>query len=288
MNRYFIYPLYILLVFCSCNQQNSSGVLPAETISSEKIISLNAAITELIYAAGAQDRLVAVDAGSTYPEATKQLPSVGSTRQMNVESILATPAKIILCVEGEVNDAILAQLKAAGKAVIVFPKQYSMEGTLAFNTAVLSFLGKGDNAELLNAKLKQDFGEIIPLEKKPKVLFIYARGKGLLMVGGKETPLGSFIELSGAENVANDITGYKPFSAEALIAYNPDVILMFDEGQQSLGSADGVWTIEGMSKTNAGKNKNLIVMPSSLIATFGPRLGEALKAFNLKLHDSVG
>ena len=121
-------------------------------------------------------------------------------------------------------------------------------------------------------------------DKKPKVLFIYARGAGNLMVAGKETPLHSMIELAGAENAAAELTDFKPLTPEALLTTNPDVILMFDSGLQSLGGVDGLLKVEGIAATNAGKNKKVVSMDGQLLSGFGPRLGEAVVELHNKLQ----
>ena len=71
---------------------------------------------------------------------------------------------------------------------------------------------------------------------------------------------------------------------EALINANPDYILLFDRGLQSLGGKEGVLKIEGVSATNAGKKMNIISMDGQLLSGFGPRLGEATLQLNQLLQ----
>ena len=104
------------------------------------------------------------------------------------------------------------------------------------------------------------------------------------MVAGKETPLHSMIELAGAENAAAELTDFKPLTPEALLTTNPDVILMFDSGLQSLGGVDGLLKVEGIAATNAGKNKKVVSMDGQLLSGFGPRLGEAVVELHNKLQ----
>src|SRR5690606_10051182 len=82
--------------------------------------------------------------------------------------------------------------------------------------------------------------------KKPRVLFIYARGAGTMMVGGKGTQVDKVIELAGAENAAKDFDEYKPLTPEALVAYNPDVLLFFSSGLSSLGEEQGLLQVQGV------------------------------------------
>ncbi|RYE25552.1 MAG: hemin ABC transporter substrate-binding protein, partial [Sphingobacteriales bacterium] len=123
------------------------------------------------------------------------------------------------------------------------------------------------------------------LTKQPNVLFIYARGAGTLMVAGDHTYPNSMIKLSGGKNAITGFEDFKPLTAEALVAANPDVILMFDSGLQSLGGADGLMQIPGLAQTNAGKKKQVIEMDGQYLTGFGPRTGEAIATLSKKLNE---
>src|SRR5690606_33860565 len=118
----------------------------------------------------------------------------------------------------------------------------------------------------------------------PKVLFIYARGTGTMMVAGKDTQVGKMIELAGGVNAVNDFADFKPLTAEALVAANPDVILLFDSGLSSLGGIDGLWEVQGNKQTNAGKNRKVIEMDGQFLTGFSQRLGKALEELGKKIH----
>jgi iron complex transport system substrate-binding protein len=117
----------------------------------------------------------------------------------------------------------------------------------------------------------------------PKVLFIYARGTGTMMVSGRGTPIEKMIELAGGINATPDFENYKPLTAEALVTANPDVILLFDSGLESLGGTDGLLAVQGIAQTNAGKNSRVIVMDGHLLSGFSPRLGKALQELSQKI-----
>ena len=180
------------------------------------------------------------------------------------------------------NPTLNEQLKAANVSLKIINQEYSTEGTKNLITEIAKFLKK-ENYQPLLENIDRQIAEIKPFEKKPKVLFIYARGAGNLMVAGKETPLHHMIELAGADNAAATITDFKPLTPEALLTINPDVILLFDTGLQSLGGIDGLLKVEGISATNAGKNQKIITMDGQLLSGFGPRLGEAVVELHNKL-----
>ena len=72
----------------------------SQAIAAERIISLSPSTTELAYAAGLGDNLVAVSAYSDYPEAAKKLEHVASWQGVNVERILALKPDLILAWRG--------------------------------------------------------------------------------------------------------------------------------------------------------------------------------------------
>jgi iron complex transport system substrate-binding protein len=136
---------------------------------------------------------------------------------------------------------------------------------------------KHEQAIIAISNLTTDLESIPSLEKKPKVLFIYARGAGTLMVAGTDTQMHNFIYMAGAENAVTDFKDFKPLTPEALLQANPDAILLFSSGLESLEGTEGLMQIPGISETNAGKNKKFIAMDGALISGFGPRLGQGLK-----------
>jgi iron complex transport system substrate-binding protein len=122
---------------------------------------------------------------------------------------------------------------------------------------------------------------VIPQSKK--VLFIYARGAGTMMVAGQETPLDKIITLAGAKNAANGFKDFKPLTTEALVAANPDVILLFDSGLESVGGVNGLLKVPGIPQTTAGKQQKIIAMDGQFLSGFGPRVLEAVKELSEKL-----
>jgi len=114
-------------------------------------------------------------------------------------------------------------------------------------------------------------------------LFIYARGANMLMVSGTGTPIDAMIHLAGGTNAVTGFADFKPLTPEAVITANPDVILLFDSGAESVSGIEGVLKLPGVSKTNAGKNKKIITMDGGLLTNFGPRTGEAAEALNALL-----
>lgn len=285
--RKYIYIFAATLSLLACNKketnQSSTDAIENEAEQNQKIVSLNGAISEALVILGAESQIIGVDVTSTYPESLKtKATDLGHVRSITAESILSLKPNVVFATSKDVNPTLNEQLKAANVSLKIINQEYSTEGTKNLITEIAKFLKK-ENYQPLLENIDRQIAEIKPFEKKPKVLFIYARGAGNLMVAGKETPLHHMIELAGADNAAATITDFKPLTPEALLTINPDVILLFDTGLQSLGGIDGLLKVEGISATNAGKNQKIITMDGQLLSGFGPRLGEAVVELHNKL-----
>ncbi len=247
-----------------------------------RIVSLNGTITEILFALELGEKVVGVDVTSVYPEQTSTLPNLGHITQLNIESLFGLKPSHVLAFEEDLNPQLEKQLKDAKITCIAFEKSTTIEGTKDLINGIAKAFQKNEKAQRLSSKIVDEAIKIQKLPNKPKVLFVYARGAGNLMVGGEETPVEAVIEMAGGSNAAKGFKDYKPLTTEALTTFNPDVILMFDSGAKSLGP-NGIWNVPGMSLTKAGKAKKIITMDGLLLSGFGPRVGQAIQELNREL-----
>ncbi|AEA44687.1 heme/hemin ABC transporter substrate-binding protein [Fluviicola taffensis] len=275
--------LALLSLTTACNSGSKSeeekAKLSKEKVEEKRIVSLNGSVTEIIYAVDSQKELIGVDVTSTFPAAAEKLTNLGHVRKLAIESLLALNPSHVVMLEDEVSPDLKSKLKQAKIELVTFKHPNSLEESKSLVKEVASWLGKSDKATEIVSKIDSDIKNISKLDKKPKVLFVYARGAGTLMVAGEQTPLEKMIVLAGGENAGKGFTDFKPLTSESVIAANPDVILMFTSGAQSLGP-DGIFNVPGVSSTNAGKNKALIQMDGQLLSGFGPRVADAIVELN--------
>ena len=286
---------FIIHFFTSINMKKSVWaiaifvLLSLNTIAAApaRIICLNGAITETVDALGFGKQIVATDVTSTYPAYINQLPKVSKNRSVSAEGLLSFSPTLILAGENAVSKEIEYQLQSAGVKLVVIKQQYSVAGSVAFIKAVAAALNVPDKGAALckeqEAKINKALNAVKQHKTNAKVLFIYARGTGVMMVAGKNTSLDAIINLAGAKNAVSEFTEFKPYTTEALIKANPDAILMFDFGFSSLGGIDGILKLPGMQQTTAGKNKNIIQMDGDLLTGFSTRLDKAITELNAKL-----
>lgn len=262
----------------------TDSIAPAKT---EKIVSLNGAVTEIVAALGHEKEIVGTDVTSTYPETLKATAKdLGHVRSVSIEAIMALKPTIILATDKDMSPELLEKIKKSGVKAEVFTQEFSPEGTKKLIADVAKALNHADY-KALEEKIDTDLKAVKPIAAAPKVLFIYARGANMMMVSGTGTPVEKTIMLAGGKNAVTDFADFKPLTPEALIKGNPDVILLFDSGLGSLGGPQGVLKIPGVDKTNAGKNKKIISMDGALLSGFGPRLGEGVSKLNRLLSENA-
>lgn len=276
---------FMLLFGAACSNQTQTESDNAYW-KDAKIVSLNGTITEILVELGLEDQLVGVDVSSTYPASIREKPRVSNNRSVSAEGVLTLGPTLIIGTQADLTGETLDQLHQTGVKTLVFEYEYSIEGSKKLIRSIadsLQLSAKGDSIlRKLDVEL-QEVGDFHQAVDKPRVLFIYARGAGSMMVGGKDTQVDEMIQLAGGVNVASDITAYKPLTAEALVAYNPQVILLFDSGLSSLGNMEGILELPGVRDTDAGRNRKIIHMDGQLLSGFSPRVAQAI----LELHQKI-
>ena len=271
------------LLFVSCQENNSDKATSEKKKQSARIVSLNGAISEIIVGLGHESKIVATDITSNYPESVKKLPKVGHNRSIQAEGILAQNPDIVVGIEKDLNPKVIKQIKSSGVKVVLFDQEHSVEGTKKLIKGVKDSLKFESISDSLDIKIDQSISKLKIFENPPKVLFIYARGAGTILVAGQKTQMNQMISIAGGQNAVSNFESFKPLTAEAIVSANPDVILMFTTGAQSL---NGVFkNVPGIMQTNAGKNKQIITMDGQYLAGFGPRTGEAALELNQKLSE---
>ncbi|MBE9598163.1 hemin ABC transporter substrate-binding protein [Pedobacter sp. MC2016-24] len=256
------------------------------THAQQRIISLGGAITETVDALGYGSKIVAVDVTSTYPAYITNLPKISQNRTVSTEGIISFSPDLVLAPEGSISKAIASQLKSAGIRLLVIKQEFSKAGAVVFIrqiAAALNDVAKGEGlAKQTEVFVNHALNKVKQNSKSPKVLFIYARGAGVMMVAGKDTNIDAIIKLAGGKNAAQGFSKFKPYTTEALVNANPDIILMFDFGYKSLGGAGSILKMPGVALTNAGRNKRIVEMDGELLVNFSTRLAQAITQLNDK------
>jgi len=260
--------------------------------SSRRVVAVGGSVTEIVYALGEEQRLLAVDSTSLYPSDVSELPNVGYMRQLSAEPILALGPDLVLAIEDSGPPAALDQLRDAGVPVVVVPDSYSPEGVLAKIDTVAAALGMEAAGADLHRKaaaeldaVKQTFGAISP---RPRVLFMLTISKSrTAMAAGLKTSAAGIIEMAGGVNAVDGFEGYKPLSPEAAVAAAPDVLLITRRSLDLLGGREALLSIPEIALTPAAQEDRVIVMDGLLLLGFGPRTPEAAAELGAALHPQI-
>ncbi len=291
-------PGILLSVLLGLALSCQSGAGPAEREpdrypdkEAPRIISLSGLLTEILFELGQGDHIVGRDVTSVYPAEVLALPNLGHVSQLNAEAILQLKPTLILVEQSQVQQAeALHILRRAGLEVLEVPTSHSLFNAVQAARRIGQRLPvEAEDIRRLEQKIERDSLALLETlrqkEGTPRVLFIYARGAGRMLVGGKGTSAEAIIEKAGGQNAIRGFAGFRALTPESLLEAAPDVILMFSSGLESLDGVEGLAQIPGIEQTPAFQQGRIVAMDGHLLTAFGPRAGLAAKTLARQMHD---
>lgn len=266
-----------------------TGALAAGT---RRIVSVGGGLTEIVFALQAGSDLVGVDTTSLHPASAQKLPSVGYARALSAEGVLALAPTQVIATEDAGPPAVLRQLSASGIAVSVLAANHRFEGLIERVRHVGDLTGRVTQATALQQALQQEWAQararITRRAGKPaRVLFVLAHTPNQIMVAGTETSAHAMLDYAGASNAIHGFSGYKPLTPEAVIAAQPDIVLLTDQGLQAGGGVEGILKLPGLAHTPAGRKRRVIALEAMFLLGFGPRLPAAVAALDAAIAGGV-
>lgn len=274
----------------------ASGVLATRAVgaaNARRIVSVGGALTEIVYALQADAELVGVDTTSLFPAQAQKLPSVGYARTLSAEGVLALAPTQLIATEDAGPLAVLRQLTAAGVPVAVLAANHNFEGLLERVKRVGELTGRLAQASAMQQALQKEWEQSRAAvaqraaAKPVRVLFVLAHAPNQTMVAGTGTSAQAMLDYAGATNAITGFSGYKPLTPEAVIAAQPDVVLLTDQGLQAAGGVDGVLKLPGLAQSPAGKNRRVIALEAMFLLGFGPRLPAAVSVLDTAIAKAM-
>lgn len=254
----------------------------------ERIVVAGGDLTEIVYALGAGDRVIAVDSTSNYPTKVQDKPQIGYVRALSAEGVLSVLPDLMIGADDAGPPPVIDNLKAAGLNVSISPVGTGADRVPTKIRFVGETLGLQQEAETLILKYTQKMDALAQrvsvIEQRPKVLFILSVRDGAPVVGGLQTSANDIITLAGGENVAAQFDGWKPMNAEAIISANPDIILMSGAHADRIGDDSAILSRPDIRLTTAGQRSALVKMDGMLLLGFGPRTPQAVETLMGHLH----
>lgn len=257
---------------------------------SDRIVAIGGSVTEIVYALGQQDRLVARDTTSSWPPEALALPDVGYMRALSPEGVLSVAPGMILSEEGAGPPEAIGVLQKANIPYVVVPEALSREGILEKVRIVGDALGVSERAEDLASQLDDRLRAAeaaaaqVPEAERKRVLFVLSTAGGRVMAGGRNTSADAIITMAGGINAMHDFEGYKPVTDEAVAAAAPEVVLMMDRTGDHATGPDALFAMPALAATPAAEDRALVKMSGLLLLGFGPRTADAVTGLHAELY----
>lgn len=262
----------------------SGGMLP----DTNRVVAIGGSITEIAFALGEQDKLVARDSTSVFPPAAFDLPDVGYMRQLAPEGVLSVNPTGILALQGSGPKEAVDVLKKASIPYVEIVDSFDHQGILNKIRMVGAALGADEKAEQLAAEVDRKLDHVeqqtVGIKERQRVLFILSFQGGKILASGSDTAADGIIKLAGAVNAVEGFEGYKQLTDEALLIARPDVVLMMDRAGSHAVKNEELFAHPALASTPAAASKRLIKMDGAYLLGFGPRTADAVHELAKSLY----
>ena len=237
-----------------------------------RIISLSPNITELVYAAGAGDRLVGVSSRSDYPAAAKSIPEIGGAAGLDLERIVMLQPDLVIAWRSG-NAADIDRLEKLGLPVFVteatrledIPRLLRLTGQLAATSTQAEAAARAYETEL--QQIKRSYAG-----RQRVSVFLLIWHQPLMTVNGGHI-ISDIINLCGGVNIFASASTLAPaISAESLLQADPQAII---SGVLAESGAGELW--QQFPQIRAVRNKHLFFVHPDLLHRQTPRMLQAVK-----------
>jgi len=258
-----------------------------------RIVSLIPAVTEMIFAMGAGDRVVGVSAYDRYPPQVDRLPRVGGLIDPNIERIFSLKPDLVI-----VYDTQEDLKQRLDRAAIPFYRyeHRALPDIAATMRSVGARVGAGERANQLATGMEADLDAIrrmVSGQPRFKTLLVFGRDPGSLRniyASGGYGFLHDMLEVAGGDDVFADTKQQSvQASTEMILARRPEVIIELHYGD-SLKSADlqreaAVW--DALPSIPAVRAHRVYLLVGDEFVVPGPRVVSATRTLARTLHPSV-
>jgi len=246
----------------------------------QRIISLSASNTEILFAVGAGDQVVGRDEFSNYPVEAENIPSVGgSMGKYSMEQIAALEPDLILAAEINTPEQVKA-FEELNLPVYYLSNPQDIDGLYANLLLIGKITGNDKEAQSLVDSLKNRVDKVINLDKPAEHVRVFYELDGSdpskPWTPGKGTYMDLLLTLAGGENIGSTAgEGWLQISQEAILAADPQVILL---GDAAYGiTPEMVAERSGWSGISAITESRVYPFDDNLVSRPGPRLVDGLE-----------
>jgi iron complex transport system substrate-binding protein len=248
----------------------------------QRVIAMAPHVTELLFTAGAGDKIVGAVTYSDYPEAAKKIPRVGDNRLIDMERVAAMkPDLIVIWMHGGFERQIEGLRKLG---VPLFHSEPTKLEGIADNVVRLGqLMGTETVANAAAEDIRQQFAAMTrQYAKRPPVRLFYQVWDKPLYTLSNKSIVGDAIRLCGGVNIFGELKVTAPVvSIEAVLQENPEAI--FGTSEKDYGSVN-LW--KPYPNMLAVKNNNLFRLEGELLNRAGPRMVAGTKALCEKIEET--
>ena len=256
----------------------------------QRIVSLAPSNTEILYALGLGDRVVAVTSYDNYPPEVKQKPNIGGFSDPNLEKIVSLSPDLVVAAPIH-EKQVIPELEAKGITVLALAPK-TLDDVMSAITLVGQVTGTGSKAAgvvsgmQMRIKAVTDKTDKLAAGQKPKVLYIVWHDP--LMASGLQTFHDELIKKAGGVNMITDATGYPSISLETVVKDNPDVILAgIGMGRGQDAPLKFAQSESSLRLVSARVNNRIYGVDSDLSGRAGPRIVDVLEEFARLIHPEL-
>jgi iron complex transport system substrate-binding protein len=255
----------------------------------ERIVSLSPTHTEMLFAIGAGDRLVAVDEFSDFPAEALELPNELSGFEPNVEAIAAYEPDLVV-IGGDFT-GLGEQLDAIGIAWWDGPAAMTLDDTYAQIEQLGAATGQVAEAAELVVRMQTDIDAIVAETVVPdEPLTLYHELDPTYFSADSTTFIGELYSLLGLQNIADraegDSGGFPQLNAEFIVSADPDLIFLADT-KCCAETAETVAARDGWGAIAAVVNGNVIEMDDDIASRWGPRVVDYLAEVSAAVEQAL-
>jgi len=246
----------------------------------ERIVSAAPTVTEILFALGAGDRVVAVSDQCDYPPEAKGLPRTGGFFTPSTERVLGARPDLVIGQRGNPPDFV-ATLRKSGVPVFTVDPQ-TLDDIYATISQVACIIGDEGGGDELVARMADRLGAVsaaiadVPQEERPTAFLVLQVMPP--WTAGSGTFQDDAIRSAGGRNVADDVRGFKAYSMESLVAKDPDFLLLSTMEGDPERMRREVLEHPALRQLTAVKEGRLLLLDADPLMRAGPRIVEAVEA----------
>lgn len=269
-----------LLAACGDDTTATAGTTTTAAVAvPDHIVSMSPTATEMLFAIGAGDQVVAVDDYSNYP-AEAPITDL-SAYEPNVEAITAYEPDLVVITEG--SGDLEAGLDKLGIEVLVLPAAETIEDTYDQLAELGEVTGHEDEATEVVDGMQADIEELVAnLPERDAPLTYFHELDNTLYSVSSATFIGALYDLVGLENVADPADadgqagGYPQLSAEYLVDADPDLVFLADT-KCCEQTADTFAARPGFASLQAVTAGHVFELDDDIASRWGPRIVDLLQ-----------